>query len=79
MLPNFKEGDYALVSKIYFSLKAGDVIVFEKNNVAMIKRIEKVEDGKYFVEGDNKPESEDSRQFGPVGRKHVVGKVFARI
>lgn len=32
----------------------------------------------YFVLGDNRPESLDSRSFGPVDRSHIVGRVWVR-
>lgn len=82
MKPTFSEDDSVLVSSIpllFVNPKKGDVVVFEKYNRFYIKRIGKINDGKYFLVGDNKKDSEDSRRFGSVKRSQIKGKVILKI
>lgn len=37
-----------------------------------------VPEGMYFVAGDNRPHSSDSREFGPVPKEDFIGKAFLR-
>lgn len=34
--------------------------------------------GKYFVSGDNRPHSSDSREFGPIAKEDFIGKAIFR-
>ena len=82
MSPTYKEDDNVLVSSIpllFSKPKEGDVVVFEKYNRMYLKRVEKVIDNKYFLEGDNKKDSMDSRAFGSVFEKQIKGKVIRKI
>ncbi len=37
-----------------------------------------IPEGKYFVMGDNRPHSADSREFGPIPKEDFIGKAFLR-
>ncbi len=82
--PLFQEGDYVLVVKIPVLLRylqSGNVIVFRHPYYGvMIKRIESInpDTDEIYVIGSH-PESTDSRDFGPIQRKDVVGKVIWHI
>lgn len=78
MLPTLLEGqDVLSFNWAYLGRKpkVGEIIVLNFKGRDLIKRVVKVEDGNIFVEGDNKTESMDSRDFGPVPVESVIGKV----
>jgi len=82
MLPGLKDGDVVLVDP-YADLEIGDVVLARhpfKKSVQIIKRIKEISPvNRYFLVGDNLPESTDSRSFGAVPPKHLIGKVTCRL
>lgn len=82
MAPYAKDGDYAVSTKIFFRIHAGDVLVFRSpaDGNILIKRVlnlENSEDGSlFFMEGDNRMRSTDSNSFGSISRGAVLGKVL---
>jgi len=68
MNPTFKGGE--VVETYHSSPKVDDIIVFECGNFkkchskVLIKRIKKIDNYCYFVEGDNQPSSWDSNDYG---------------
>lgn len=84
MAPAFKEGDRLFASPIpywFFSPRAGDAVIllhpFQKK--CILKRIKTVlPEERYLVAGDNEEESTDSRSFGSVSKRHIIGKVLFR-
>lgn len=74
----FKENDTVLVNRLSYFLskpKIGDVIVL-KHGKYIIKRIKAIRGDKIFVVGDNTKETTDSRNFGWINKKEIVGKVI---
>jgi len=81
MEPSYKEGKRVLVQKKWFfcTMNIGDAIVLQdpRNGKLIIKRIHRKKDKKeYFVLGDNAKESTDSREFGWVEWRNILGKVM---
>ncbi|MBI2543556.1 MAG: nickel-type superoxide dismutase maturation protease [Candidatus Aenigmarchaeota archaeon] len=82
MEPAFKSGDYVIVNKIFYSFKQpakGDVIVLKHpiEKKYLMKRIAlATNSNEYYVIGDNKNYSQDSRHFGSVKKDLIIGKVW---
>ena len=82
MVPTFMEGDIVLVNRMAYLFtkpQLNDIIVLRdpRNQSKVIKRITKISHDCYFVEGDNKKESTDSRVYGEIERKAIIGKVIS--
>lgn len=83
MEPVLFEGDSVIVSFIPFffkSPKIGDIVLFldNKNNKYLIKRIKEIDKENYFLIGDNIKDSKDSRYFGYISKKNILGKVILK-
>ncbi len=83
MSPTFKSSDIVLVNRLSYIgkvPKVGDIVALKdpRDKKILIKRISKIKNNKYFVSGDNKSESTDSRAFGWVTKKDIIGKVILK-
>ena len=83
MEPALKSGDYVIVNKLAYVFgnhSKDDIIVLKHPNEKekfLIKRISLVTNSnEYYVIGDNKGFSQDSRHFGPVKKDLIIGKVW---
>lgn len=74
-------------------IKEGKIIIYNKENPAGVvlkesyleenvktlgDRVVALGSEEYYILGDNRLASFDSRSFGPIKRKHIVGKVWVR-
>jgi len=79
MLPTLKPGQDILCfnwAYIFSKPKKGDIVIVRHHGKEMVKRIQEVHDRELLVEGDNQKESTDSRNFGPIGKSEIIGKVI---
>ena len=93
MAPTFIRGDWLLVRYLRPSIaprvKAGEVVLVERTDQPgplLIKRLKDIRGDSpnrhyptYWVEGDNKELSQDSRAWGALSGDEIVGKVLFRI
>lgn len=80
MVPTLDDGDRVVVLRAR-RLHVGDLVALRDPRVAtrtIVKRVVAVDAGAVTVAGDNAEESTDSRQFGPVPRALVRGRVVYR-
>jgi phage repressor protein C with HTH and peptisase S24 domain len=79
--PRYRDGDFVLISKIpilFGWLHQGDEIVFHQRGYGtLIKIVERLEGEAIYVMGLHSM-SVDSRNFGPINRQAVIGKVIWR-
>ncbi len=81
LYPFYKNGQRVLCLKIFpkTNISVDDTVVFKKDSYGMmIKRVKKIRDGTYFVEGTS-PDSIDSRNFGVLDFKEIHYKVLFKI
>jgi nickel-type superoxide dismutase maturation protease len=79
MEPVIKNGGTVLVSNLFYWFKKpsiGDIVAFRDTGKILIKRIKRIQGSKYFLTGDNQKDSIDSRQFGLISKREIIGKVF---
>ncbi len=82
MKPTLEDGDSVLIEPSK-QFRVGDIVLANhpfRKSIKILKRIEIIRpDGSYFLIGDNLAESTDSRSFGAIPAKDIIGKVICRL
>jgi len=85
MIPLLQPGDEVLLNPQAYRQalpRPGDIVVAShpyQRDLQVVKRVaQTIEDGRYFLEGDNPAESSDSRSFGPVRLEQIQGQITSR-
>jgi nickel-type superoxide dismutase maturation protease len=81
MTPTIAASEYVLVNRLAYLFgnpKINDIIALRdpRDGKILTKRITKKLEDKYFVEGDNKTFSTDSRVFGWIKKRDIIGKAI---
>ena len=85
MEPTFKDGDRVVINRLAYLFtqpKVGDIVAVQYPNQRdkiLLKKIERhTPNNTYFVVGENKSDSEDSRSFGKINKSLIIGKFWFR-
>lgn len=82
MNPTLRDGEVVLVDR-EAKIEVGDIVVARhpvEQTSEVVKRVASInERGHFYLVGDNRDDSEDSRHYGAVTREYIKGKVVARL
>lgn len=74
MRPALVPGDIVVFWKR--SPRIGGIVLGRRGGLDIIKRVERIENGKYYLVGDNRQESNDSRHYGFVSKSDILGTIM---
>ena len=82
MNPTLKDGEIVLVDR-GVPIEVGDIVIARhpiEQGSEVVKRVARInERGHFYLVGDNRDDSTDSRHYGPVASEYIKGKVVARL
>jgi hypothetical protein len=74
MQPTINSGDVVVVLRR--QPRAGEVALASVRGREVIKRVKRLDAGKYYLVGDNPDESTDSRHYGNVAKSDILGTIM---
>ena len=80
MEPALSDGQW-WVARRTRRVRVGDVVVVrqpEQAGLLTVKRITRRDGTRWWVEGDNRDRSRDSRHYGPVDQEAIIGRLVVR-
>jgi len=80
MVPTLLPGDQLLIRR-RGPVREGDLVVVRRPDrpfLMVVKRVQRISDGRWWLAGDNPVASDDSRVFGAVSAADLVGRVVWR-
>jgi len=75
MVPSLKPGQLVMAWK-YSEPQVGDLVILWHEDLEKIKRIHRINGRQYYVLGDNRAVSIDSRHFGYLDRSRIIARVI---
>lgn len=81
MEPLFFEGQTVIINKYSYTFQKPqlrDCVIVQvySSKKIVLKRITKIKNNNIYLEGDNKHDSMDSKEFGWIEKKQIIGKVI---
>jgi signal peptidase I len=76
MSPTLLEGKIVVGIRLRRPPKTGDIVILRHNGLEKIKRVTAVEFDKVYLEGDNILHSTDSRHFGWLHNRDILGTII---
>lgn len=74
MSPALRDGQVAVFARR--RVIEGDIVLARQASREIVKRVTKAENGLVYLVGDNRSESRDSRHYGPVPKRAILGVIM---
>jgi hypothetical protein len=74
MAPTLRQDDIVVMSRR--KPRAGQIAIAHKDGLEIIKRVTEVKGSRFYLTGDNAEESTDSRHYGYITKKDILGTIM---